>query len=637
MAAMYADVFPLQRLPRTLGPFTYRIPDKKTEKLTEKGSWVTIPFRGRVSDGIVWALRDLPPPGVQKLLSIVSVDRERSLTREQYALADFLATRSIVSPAVALSALLPTPTKPKISPKSDSDHRLQQRLTLPKQRDREIVSALRAVPQNDASVNFFPLATLAERVACILHCAQRSYTQKRQMLVVAPTQVEALRIWSALGERLAHRSILLHGSLSKGAYWERWQRVRRTPNAIVISTRQGLGAPFCSLGYVIVDLESDPSHKQADQNPRYHARTLALELARLQRAPLLCLDAQPTLALTLLPALRQAKNLLPIPQRRLVVDLTQQQSKTFRERLLPVSTIELLQAVTGPVLVFYNRRGAATSLRCNDCSWVLRCAKCMLTVPISGSAGAHCHRCGTKAHIPEFCPDCGSARLTERGVGVESVMTMLQQALPKRRVERCDREDAHVTLGETSLVIATERILYLPLLPQFAMIVVLHLDHLLQFPDFSVAERAYLLIERLAALAVPGADVVLQTDCAEQPLLRALRKRDPELLYQEERAVRRSLAYPPLLPTIKLLGSAPTRAAAEASAAKVAKLLTTLPHELMRWSGPWTPSPERSGRQYRRYFQLTDLSGEKDLATLRAALTALPDTWHVDTEPDTFS
>ena len=47
----------------------------------------------------------------------------------------------------------------------------------------------------------------------------------------------------------------------------------------VVGVRSSLFLPFSVLGLVIVDEEQEPSYKQQDPAPRYHARNAAIMLA----------------------------------------------------------------------------------------------------------------------------------------------------------------------------------------------------------------------------------------------------------------------------------------------------------------------------------------------------------------------
>ena len=61
-------------------------------------------------------------------------------------------------------------------------------------------------------------------------------------------------------------------------------RVRRGEADIVVGSRSALFAPVRRPGLVILDEEHEPSYRQ-DNNPRYHAREVALWWGQLARAP----------------------------------------------------------------------------------------------------------------------------------------------------------------------------------------------------------------------------------------------------------------------------------------------------------------------------------------------------------------
>src|SRR5690606_11962649 len=59
--------------------------------------------------------------------------------------------------------------------------------------------------------------------------------------------------------------------------------------------RSAIFLPFQDLGLIVVDEEHDPSFKQHDPAPRYHARDMAVVLARLHGAHLVLGSATPSL------------------------------------------------------------------------------------------------------------------------------------------------------------------------------------------------------------------------------------------------------------------------------------------------------------------------------------------------------
>ena len=87
-----------------------------------------------------------------------------------------------------------------------------------------------------------------------------------------------------------------HSELGDGERFDVWRRVRTNHPAaqVVVGSRSALFLPFPDLGLIVLDEEHEPSYKQ-ERTPRYHARTVAIELGRLCAATVILGSATPAL------------------------------------------------------------------------------------------------------------------------------------------------------------------------------------------------------------------------------------------------------------------------------------------------------------------------------------------------------
>jgi acetyltransferase-like isoleucine patch superfamily enzyme len=70
--------------------------------------------------------------------------------------------------------------------------------------------------------------------------------------------------------------VVLHSALSEADRRDGLQLLREGRARVVVGARSAVFAPVKNLGLVIVDEEHDPSLKQEEHAPRYHARDVAL-------------------------------------------------------------------------------------------------------------------------------------------------------------------------------------------------------------------------------------------------------------------------------------------------------------------------------------------------------------------------
>ena len=105
--------------------------------------------------------------------------------------------------------------------------------------------------------------------------------QGNQVLYLLPeialtTQlIERLQIY--FGEYLS----VFHSKYSMNERVEVWNNVleNKQKAQLILGARSSLFLPYSNLGLIIVDEEHEPSFKQYDPSPRYHARDAAIVLA----------------------------------------------------------------------------------------------------------------------------------------------------------------------------------------------------------------------------------------------------------------------------------------------------------------------------------------------------------------------
>jgi primosomal protein N' (replication factor Y) len=621
---MYVDVYPLKRFPREIGPFTYRLPRGTVQNDSVLGRFVRISFRGSPCDGIIWARKRTPPRGVTSVQTITSFLDAPSLSKPYREFLSIFASQTYTSVGLALYSAIPD--RANVRSPSRSLHTLRRhQFTVQKNRHEYILRSVSASLRHRAS--FLPVASLAERIDFCLTLPAKT-DQNGQMLVLCPTQDECAHFSHVMQRRYGARVIVFHSGVPSGEQWIAWRRIAENPRAIVIGTKIALFSPWNRLTDIIVDLPSDDSHKQDDQNPRYHACTLAKELSRLYHSRCVYLDAQPTLPLWSSRSIASLPQEELIPQHRTVLHL----HDSLQRSPLHDDVQHLLHTSSKTTLLFHNRKGLSRTLRCVDCGWVLRCPTCTVALGEPPDGHGVCRRCQTKYESPTHCPHCGSVTLRRRGIGLDALARYCKTHFSQRRVRVIDRiHDTDIREGD--MIVASEKILTHPSNPTFATIVVISLDDVLSFPDFRSVERAYLLLERLGMLLKAHGAFILQTRNHYADFQLSWRTRDPRALYQKEFVIRSSLKLPPRFRIFRIIGNDRSRERIEESSVRVEKILRSLPRDEFRIEGAFRPGVEKSGKRYRRWFSLTCLSQRTHLGTLNTILRSLPQNWFVDAEP----
>lgn len=80
--------------------------------------------------------------------------------------------------------------------------------------------------------------------------------------------------------RFGNKVAVLHSGLSLGEKYDEWRKIQRKEVQVVVGARSAIFAPFENIGIIIIDEEHETSYKQED-NPRYHARDVAIERGKI--------------------------------------------------------------------------------------------------------------------------------------------------------------------------------------------------------------------------------------------------------------------------------------------------------------------------------------------------------------------
>ena len=99
-----------------------------------------------------------------------------------------------------------------------------------------------------------------------------------------------------------------------------------------------------------------------------------------------------------------------------MISLVDRNRAKLREGILcepTLTQIEQTIALGDNVLIYINRRGAHCAYICEDCSNVIHCPHCdvSLTLHTSPQNVLLCHHCGHRESLPKTCPKCAGLNL----------------------------------------------------------------------------------------------------------------------------------------------------------------------------------------------------------------------------------
>ncbi len=393
----------------------------------------------------------------------------------------------------------------------------------------------------------------------VVHCG-------RQAIVLVPEislTPQTIRHFRARFDTVA----VLHSHLSDSERYWQWQRIARGEVQVVVGARSAIFAPTPKLGLIVIDEEHENSFKQ-ETVPRYHAREVARERARLQHVPLVLGSATPSLE----SWLRVQRNedvlvslLKRVEQRVLppvvVVDV-RNDPQCSRGSAIGVALERAMRRTLedgSQAILLLNLRGYAPTLWCRGCGYSVKCPHCDITLTFHKEHNVSlCHSCGYQVSVVK-CPHCGHGGIRYLGSGTERLEREVRGKFPGYRCLRMD-SDSMRRVGshdaaleafrqqEVQILLGTQMIAKGLDFPNVALVGVVSADTVLHQPDFRAAERTFQLIAQVAGRTgrgERGGRVYVQTTAPTEPTIRYAAEHDYLGFAAEELKRREELAMPP--------------------------------------------------------------------------------------------
>jgi len=460
-------------------------------------------------------------------------------------------------------------------------------------------------------------------------------------------------------DRFPGRVAVLHSGLSLGEQFDEWQWIVEGNCDVVIGPRSALFAPLANLGLIIIDEEHEWTYKQEDKSPRYHARDVAIELAQLSDAVVILGSATPDIGsfhkaqqgeyyLVELKERITPRGYSPLPEVS-IVDLREElkagNTSLFSRSLLAAMKETLAQGEQ--IILFLNRRGTATFVRCRNCGFVFRCPRCSIALTYhSAEKRLICHRCRYSVPAPQSCPRCSRRYLRFLGIGTQRVEEEIRHFFPEARLLRWDRDVitrryAHEELlknfrdHKADVLIGTQMIAKGLDLPQVTLAGIISADTGLNFPDFRSSERTFQLLCQVAGRAgrgVKAGKVIIQTYSPDNYIIEAAARHDYLGFYYKEIDYRRRYNYPPFSQLVRLVYSHTNEELCRCEAERVHRLiLDERAREDMIDFNVIGPVPTFAFRARGRYRWQLFLRGP-DSTRMLSRLT-LPRGWTIDVDP----
>lgn len=397
---------------------------------------------------------------------------------------------------------------------------------------------------------------------------------------------------------------VLHSHLTDAERHWHWQRILAGGVQVVVGARSAIFAPTPNLGLIIIDEEHETTFKQ-DTAPRYNAREVARERARMVGVPLILGSATPTLEtwqrVQPPPPGQQRTNddvLLSLPRRATgipmppatVVDL-RNDPLCAKGHSIGRAMRSLMQAALddkGQVILFLNLRGFSPTVWCRSCGGGVKCPNCDITLTYHKDKQlVLCHTCNYEAAPPQTCPVCAMPGIRYFGTGTQRLEEEVKHKFPNHRCIRMDsdtmkRRGSHDAAleafrrGEAEILLGTQMIAKGLDFPNVTLVGVVDADTILHQADLRASERTFQLIAQVAGRAgrsEKGGRVLVQTCSPTDFAIQRAVQHDYEGFVTQELQNRRDMLAPPFSRWVRVILRGPLEERVRTTAIAMADVL----------------------------------------------------------------
>ncbi|MBR4179306.1 MAG: primosomal protein N' [Treponema sp.] len=596
---MYLEI--ILNLPINQGfTYSYTPPqDEKPELAPAIGKRAEIMFGNKKTEGFIIGMwEELPknlgfdPAKIKPIRRVI--DKEPLFGDELVEIANWISRYYLCTLGEAVFSMIPSGRRETSAggfgfEEEVSGYKKNELSEEQKQCVKEILDQVRGLPL----YHYIYGPTGTGKTEVFLTLAERMLEEGKGVIYLVPEIGLTGQVVEAVTQRFGKTAAVLHSGLTPSQRLKEWNRIMHKEARVVIGARSAVFAPVPNLGLIIIDEEHDGSYKSGN-NPRYHARQVAMHRCSNLKIPLVMGSATPSVeawygmkngsiirhTLSKRLAGGQMPHIWPINLRNYKIE----------GAISPPLEEKINEALNNKhqAILFLNRRGFTHYFSCNSCGYELVCKNC--SVPLTYHKVENrlkCHYCGWSIATPDSCPQCGSVDIGSTGFGTEFIEAETKAKFPNARIVRVDtdilknKDQLLTTLdafrkGEYDIMLGTQMVAKGLNFPNLELVGVILADAGLHMPDFRAGERTFSLITQVAGRAgryFPNGKVVVQTYSPElEPVLFACQNKIEEY-YNSEIAQRQLMEFPPFSRLLRLVFRSYNRKEALDTANDAARIL----------------------------------------------------------------
>lgn len=418
-----------------------------------------------------------------------------------------------------------------------------------------------------------------------MHSIQRALEEGKTAIMLVPEISLTPQVLSNFKARFGEQVAILHSGLSDGERYDEWEKLLKGEAKIAVGARSAIFAPLENLGLIVIDEEHDSSYT-SDSNPRYNTIDVAQFRAKYNNCAVVLGSATPSIDSYYKAQIGEYK-LATLPVRANKKNLPTIYSVNMYEAVLNGEYGAISSHLAGRLkecidnknqaIIFLNRRGFVSFLRCQKCGYTPTCTDCEVSLVYHKEDDQlKCHFCDKRYHRITICPNCGSKDFRVGAMGTQKIQEELTNLFPNVAIFRMDNDtvkgkNGHLKILSSfestrpSILIGTQMIAKGHDFPNVSLVGIVDADIGLHQTDFRANERTFQLVTQVAGRAgradVEG-EVVLQSYKPKYFVYRYATAYDYEGFYKHEIALRQTTAFPPFTSIIRILFSSEDQAEA---------------------------------------------------------------------------
>lgn len=571
---MYIQVRLLSGLPK---PLWYKAPGHILHTDLTLGTLVLVPIRAATAPAYVLYATNKKPGNfaLKEIIEIQKLPEDSHFRR----FLEQMSQTYIIEPFIFLQRLYhylhqkPEELTPNLTPHIDQR---QQMTLLTKEQHYAFDTIARLIDHNTYAAALIHGVTGSGKTEVYKQLMLHALAQNKSVLFLLPETSLAQAFQTRLAQELPSDTPLYGFHSGKTAKEKNivWRHLMTKKPIIIVGVHQPVFLPIANLGLIIVDEEHDSGY-QEKKYPKINSKYAALIRAQLSGCVIVCGSATPSLQ-TLYRVKTERWHFFQLKQRFagafptittvLLPEKKARRSCFWMSKELQSAIADRL-AKKEQIIIFLNRRGYSFFIQCAQCTFIVACHRCSVSLTLHQNNQLSCHYCGLQKKAPTCCPSCKAPeeKLLKKGIGTQQAVILLQNIFPKARIERADMDITRskkkwntiveqFTTGKIDILVGTQTITKGYHFPNVTLVGIIWADINIHFPLFDASERTLqqlIQVAGRAGRAHANSQVIVQS-MAQHDIFSYLNEVDYLRFYATEMESRKKLCYPPYFQLIEI-------------------------------------------------------------------------------------